>query len=159
VGVVYGSPEVTPGGRALKFYSSVRIDLRRHESIKQGTEIIGNRVRARIVKNKVAAPFRVTEFDIMFNQGISKMADLLELGVEQGIVKKSGAFYSYEETRLGQGREASKGFLAEHPEIAQTIEDRVRGKSPASESPSGNGATTAKDGSELSLPTQAESEE
>ena len=159
VGVVYGSPEVTPGGRALKFYSSVRIDLRRHESIKQGTEIIGNRVRARIVKNKVAAPFRVTEFDIMFNQGISKMADLLELGVEQGIVKKSGAFYSYEETRLGQGREAAKGFLAEHPEIAQTIEDRVRGKSPASETSPSNGAAAAKDGSELSLPTQAESEE
>ena len=131
IGVVYGSPEVTPGGRALKFYSSVRIDLRRVESIKQGTEIIGSRVRARIVKNKVAAPFRVAEFDIMFNQGISKTGDMLELGVAAGIVKKSGAFYSYGETRLGQGRENSKEFLAQHPEIAQSIEARVRGESPS----------------------------
>ena len=99
IGVMYGSPEVTPGGRALKFYSSVRIDLRRTESIKQGSEVIGSRVRARIVKNKVAAPFRVAEFDIMFNQGISKMGDMLELGVAAGVVKKSGAFYSYGDTR------------------------------------------------------------
>ena len=131
IGVVYGSPEVTPGGRALKFYSSVRIDLRRVESIKQGTEIIGSRVRARVVKNKVAAPFRVAEFDIMFNQGISKTGDMLELGVAAGIVKKSGAFYSYGETRLGQGRENSKEFLSQHPEIAQSIEARVRGESPS----------------------------
>ena len=128
IGISYGSPEVTPGGRALKFYSSVRIDLRRTESIKQGSEIIGSRVRARIVKNKVAAPFRVTEFDIMFNRGISKMGDLLELGVNEGILKKSGAFYSYGETRLGQGRENSKDFLAQHPEIAESIESRVRNK-------------------------------
>ena len=159
VGVVYGSPEVTPGGRALKFYSSVRIDLRRHESIKQGSEIIGNRVRARIVKNKVAAPFRVTEFDIMFNQGISKMADLLELGVNQGIVKKSGAFYSYQDTRLGQGREAAKSFLAENPEIAQAIEVRVRGKEPDQEDQPANGASPRNDGSELALPTLADAEE
>ena len=130
IGVVYGNPEVTPGGRALKFYSSVRVELRRVESIKQGTEIIGSRVRARVVKNKVAAPFRVAEFDIMFNQGISKTGDMLELGVAAGIVKKSGAFYSYGETRLGQGRENSKEFLAQHPEIAQSIEARVRGESP-----------------------------
>ena len=102
VGVTYGSPEVTPGGRALKFYSSVRIDLRRTESIKQGSDIIGSRVRARVVKNKIAAPFRVTEFDIMFNKGISKMGDLLELGVSEGILKKAGSFYSYGDTRLGQ---------------------------------------------------------
>ena len=126
VGVTYGSPEVTPGGRALKFYSSVRIDLRRVESIKQGAEVIGNRVRARIVKNKVAAPFRVAEFDIMFNLGISKMGDILEIGVEQGIIKKSGAFYSYGETKLGQGRENSKEFLIQHPEIAQSVEGRLR---------------------------------
>ncbi|MCI0859990.1 MAG: recombinase RecA, partial [Chloroflexi bacterium] len=94
IGISYGNPEVTPGGRALKFYSSVRIDLRRIESIKQGTEIIGSRIRARVVKNKIAAPFRVAEFDIMFNHGISRMGDLLELGTTQGIVKKSGAFYS-----------------------------------------------------------------
>ena len=126
IGVTYGSPEVTPGGRALKFYSSVRVDLRRVESIKQGAEVMGNRVRARIVKNKVAAPFRVAEFDIMFNQGISKMGDILEIGVEQGIVKKSGAFYSYGETKLGQGRENSKDFLIQHPEIAESIEGRLR---------------------------------
>ena len=131
VGVPYGSPEVTPGGRALKFYSSVRVDLRRVESIKQGAEVMGNRVRARIVKNKVAAPFRVAEFDIMFNQGISKMGDILEIGVDQGVVKKSGAFYSYGETKLGQGRENSKDFLIQHPEIAESIEGRLR--SPADE--------------------------
>jgi len=128
IGISYGNPEVTPGGRALKFYSSVRIDLRRIESIKQGSEITGNRVRARIVKNKVAAPFRVAEFDIMFNLGISKTGDLLELGSDQGIIKKSGAFYSYGETKLGQGRENSKEFLIQHPEIADSIEARVRAK-------------------------------
>ncbi len=126
IGVTYGSPEVTPGGRALKFYSSVRIDLRRVESIKQGAEVIGNRVRARVVKNKVAAPFRVAEFDIMFNLGISKMGDILEIGVDQGIIKKSGAFYSYGETKLGQGRENSKEFLIQHPEIAASVEGRIR---------------------------------
>ena len=126
VGVTYGSPEVTPGGRALKFYSSVRIDLRRVESIKQGSEVIGNRVRARIVKNKVAAPFRVAEFDIMFNQGISRTGDLLEIGTARGIIKKSGAFYSYGETRLGQGRENAKDFLQQHPEIAASVENRIR---------------------------------
>ena len=127
VGVVYGSPEVTPGGRALKFYSSVRIDLRRVDSIKQGSDIMGNRVRAKIVKNKVAPPFRTAEFDIMFNQGINKMGDLLDLGVAQDIVKKSGAFYSHGETRLGQGRENAKEFLAQHPDLAHYIESRVRG--------------------------------
>ena len=152
VGVSYGSPEVTPGGRALKFYSSVRIDLRRTESIKQGTEIIGSRVRARIVKNKIAAPFRVTEFDIMFNQGISKMGDLLELGVTEGILKKAGAFYSYGETRLGQGRENSKEFLSQHPEIAASIEARVRGK----DSPADN---SADNGSVESAPATAEDAE
>ena len=126
IGITYGSPEVTPGGRALKFYSSVRIDLRRVESIKQGSEVTGNRVRARVVKNKVAAPFRVAEFDIMFSLGISKMGDLLDLGAAQGILKKSGAFYSYGETRLGQGRENSKEFLTQHPEIADSIEARIR---------------------------------
>ena len=130
IGVSYGSPEVTPGGRALKFYSSVRIDLRRSESLKQGSEIIGSRVRARIVKNKVAAPFRVAEFDIMFNQGISKMGDLLDIGVNQGIVKKAGAYYSYGDTRLGQGRENAKNFLTERSDIAETIESLIRGEAP-----------------------------
>ena len=142
IGVSYGSPEVTPGGRALKFYSSVRIDLRRTESLKQGSEVIGNRVRARIVKNKVAAPFRVAEFDIMFNQGISKMGDLLDLGVAQGHIKKAGAFYSYGDTRLGQGRENSKNFLLERADIAETIEALIRGEmdTDADAPDSGNGS-------------------
>ena len=129
VGVMYGSPEITPGGRALKFYSSVRIDLRRIDSIKQGSEIIGNRVRARVVKNKVAPPFRTAEFDIMFNQGISKMGDILDLGVSYDIVKKSGSFYSHGEIRLGQGRENAKEYLGQHPELAQEIESLIRGGS------------------------------
>ena len=130
IGIAYGNPEVTPGGRALKFYSSVRIDLRRVESLKQGAEVIGNRVRARVVKNKVAAPFRVAEFDIMFNLGISKVGDILDLAAAAGIIKKAGAFYSYGDTRLGQGRENSKEFMTQHPEIADSIEARVRGGSP-----------------------------
>ncbi len=129
IGVMWGNPEVTPGGRALKFYSSVRIDLRRLESIKQGAEIVGSRVRARVVKNKVAPPFKVAEFDIMFNEGISKQGDLLELGATTGVVKKSGAFYSFEDTRLGQGRENSKQFLREHPDVADRIEDLIRAAS------------------------------
>ena len=128
VGVMYGSPEVTPGGRALKFYSSVRIDLRRIDSIKQGTEVIGNRVRAKIVKNKVAPPFRTAEFDIMFNQGINKMGDLLDIGVSQDLIKKSGSFYSYGDVRLGQGRENSKEYLAQNPEAAEEIERLIRGR-------------------------------
>jgi recombination protein RecA len=126
VGVFFGSPEVTPGGRALKFYSSVRIDLRRVESIKHGTEVIGIRVRAKVVKNKVAPPFRQAEFDIMFNQGISKAGDLIELGVEMGLVRKAGANYSYDEIRLGQGRENSKEFLLNNPEVMERLERLVR---------------------------------
>ena len=128
VGVIWGSPEVTPGGRALKFYSSVRIDLRRIESIKQANEIIGARVRARVVKNKVAPPFRVAEFDIMFNEGISKEGDLVDLGDSMGVIKKSGSFYSLEDTRLGQGRENAKAFLREHQDMAARIEELVRAK-------------------------------
>ena len=127
VGVMYGSPEVTPGGRALKFYSSVRIDLRRVDSIKQGSEMIGNRVRAKIVKNKVAPPFRTAEFDIMFNKGISWTGDVLDIGTNQGIIKKSGSFYSHEEVRLGQGRENAKDFLERNNELALQIERQIRG--------------------------------
>jgi recombination protein RecA len=159
VGVVYGSPEVTPGGRALKFYSSVRIDVRRVESLKQGSEVIGNRVKARIVKNKVAAPFRVAEFDIMFNRGISKMGDLLDIGVDQGLIKKSGAFYSYGETRLGQGRENAKEFLAEHSEIALAVEERIRGQTPTPGPASGNGSHPPVADSEFSLATASDQEE
>ena len=137
VGVLFGSPEVTPGGRALKFYSSVRIDLRRADSIKQGTEVIGTRVRARVVKNKVAPPFRQVEFDILFSQGISKAGDLLDLGVNLDVVRKSGAFFSFGETRLGQGRENSREFLLGHPEIMQELERQVRS---VSQAPAVNGS-------------------
>ena len=129
VGVMFGSPEVTPGGRALKFYSSVRIDLRRVDSIKQGSEVVGNRVRARVVKNKVAPPFRTAEFDIMFNKGISWAGDVLDLGANQGIIKKTGAFYSYGDVRLGQGRENAKEFLERDGSLAQEIERLIRGQS------------------------------
>ena len=126
VGVVFGNPEVTPGGRALKFYSSVRIDLRRVEAIKHGSELVGNRVRARVVKNKVAPPFRTAEFDIMFNRGISKEGDLVDLGTDMGILHKTGSFYSYGDLRLGQGREQAKAFLKEHPEVAGELEGKIR---------------------------------
>ena len=126
VGVVFGNPEVTPGGRALKFYSSVRIDLRRVDSIKQGSEVIGTRVRARVVKNKVAPPFRTAEFDIMFKHGISKEGDLVDLGVSQGLLRKNGAFFSWGETRLGQGREAAKEYLRQHQDAAEQIEQQIR---------------------------------
>lgn len=126
VGIIFGSPEITPGGRALKFYSSVRIDLRRGETIKQGTEIIGTRVRAKVVKNKVAAPFRSAEFDIMFNHGISKEGGLLDIGVAAEIIKKLGAFFNYGETKLGQGRENAKDYLTQHPEVASQLEHEIR---------------------------------
>ena len=126
VGIVFGNPEVTPGGRALKFYSSVRIELRRVETIKQGNEAIGSHVRARVVKNKVAPPFRSAEFDIMFDCGISREGDLLNLSVELGLVSKSGAFFSYGDTRLGQGRENARQYLVENPELAQEIGQQIR---------------------------------
>jgi recombination protein RecA len=126
VGIVFGNPEITPGGRALKFYSSVRIDLRRGESIKQGTEMLGTRVRARVVKNKVAPPFRSAEFDIMFNHGISKEGNLVDLGVATGTIKKAGAFFTYGDTKLGQGRENAKDYLKQHPELASQLESTIR---------------------------------
>ncbi len=126
VGVFFGSPEVTPGGRALKFYSSVRIDLRRIDSIKQGADIIGNRVRAKVVKNKMAPPFKSAEFDILFDGGISKEGTIIDLGVERGIIKKSGAFFSFGDTRLGQGRENTRDFLKQHTDLASQIEQQIR---------------------------------
>jgi recombination protein RecA len=123
---MFGNPEVTPGGRALKFYSSVRIDLRRVETLKSGNIAIGSHVKARVVKNKVAPPFRVAEFDIMFDSGISREGNLLDLGVETGIIKKAGAFFSWDETRLGQGREAARTFLSQNPDIADAIEQAIR---------------------------------
>ena len=156
IGVMFGNPETTTGGRALKFYSSVRIDIRRIGAIKDGDQNVGNRVRARVVKNKIAPPFRDAEFDIMFNQGISKMADLLELGSLKGVVKKAGAFYSYGETRLGQGRENSKEFLTQHPEIAASIESRIRDQSPADEQPPADGNVPGSEEGDYSIPASSE---
>ena len=125
IGVMFGSPETTPGGRALKFYASVRVDIRRIEAIKVGTENIGNRVRTKIVKNKVAPPFRVAEFDIMFGEGISREGSLLDVAVEQGIVRKAGAWFTYENDQLGQGREKAKDYLRQNPELAMQLQDQV----------------------------------
>jgi len=139
VGVVYGSPEVTPGGRALKFYSSVRLEIRRVESIKDGPDVVGNRTKVKVVKNKCAAPFKVAEFDIMYGTGISREGSLLDVGVELGLIKKAGAWFTYEGEQLGQGRENAKQFLRETPELMVTIDERVRSslavESAESESP------------------------
>jgi recombination protein RecA len=126
IGVMFGSPETTPGGRALKFYSSVRLDIRRIESIKDGVEVVGNRTRVKVVKNKCAPPFRQAEFDIMYGKGISREGTLLDVAVELGLVKKSGAWYTYEGEQLGQGRENAKVFLAENLELMIEISERVR---------------------------------
>jgi len=126
IGVIFGSPEITPGGRALKFYSTVRIDLRRVEAIKHGSEVVGNRVRAKVVKNKLAPPFRLAEFDIMFGRGISKEGDLIDLGVSLGLVKKTGTFFSFGDIKLGQGRENAKEYLMQHAELALEIEREIR---------------------------------
>src|SRR3954469_10625785 len=126
IGVMFGSPETTPGGRALKFYSSVRLDIRRIESIKDGAEIVGNRTRVKVVKNKVAPPFKMAEFDIMYGKGISREGSLLDVAVDLGIVKKSGAWFTYEGEQLGQGRENVKGFLIANPEIMVEVSERIR---------------------------------
>ncbi|MGP0583813.1 recombinase RecA [Paenibacillus timonensis] len=126
VGVMFGNPETTPGGRALKFYSTVRLDVRRIETIKMGNDMVGNRTRIKVVKNKVAPPFKQAEIDIMYGEGISKEGSLIDIGTELDIVDKSGAWYSYSGERLGQGRENAKQFLKEHPEIANTIEQKIR---------------------------------
>lgn len=125
IGVMFGSPETTPGGRALKFYSSVRIDVRRIEAIKDGGDNVGNRVRAKVAKNKMAPPFRLAEFDIMFGEGISREGSLLDVAVDQGVVKKSGAWFTYEKDQLGQGRENSKRFLRDNPEIAMQLQAKI----------------------------------
>jgi len=136
VGVIFGNPEVTPGGRALKFYSSIRIDLRRMETIKGENEAIGSHIKAKVVKNKVAPPFRSAEFDIMFDHGISKEGNLIDLGVEWGLVKKAGAFFSYGDIRLGQGRESAKQYLSQHPELAQELEQQIRASAATTHIPS-----------------------
>ena len=126
IGVMFGSPETTPGGRALKFYSSVRLDIRRIESIKDGAEVVGNRTRVKVVKNKVAPPFRQAEFDIMYGKGISREGTLLDMAVDLGIVKKSGAWFTYDGEQMGQGRENAKSFLTENPELMVDITEKVR---------------------------------
>ena len=126
IGVMFGSPETTPGGRALKFYASVRLDIRRIETLKEGAEAIGNRARVKVVKNKVAPPFRQAEFDIIYGEGISHEGNLIDLGVERDLVQKSGAYFSFGEERLGQGRNAARAFLREHPDVAGSLELRIR---------------------------------
>ncbi|HHY76111.1 MAG TPA: recombinase RecA [Firmicutes bacterium] len=126
VGVMFGNPEVTPGGRALKFYASIRLDVRRVENIKQGQETIGARTRVRVVKNKLAPPFKQAEFDIIFGEGISKEGSLLDVGLSQNVISRTGTWYSYGDTRLGQGKEAARAFLKEHPGLADEIEKRIR---------------------------------
>ena len=125
IGVMYGSPEVTPGGRALKFYASVRLDIRRIETIKDGTESVGNRVKVKVAKNKMASPFRLAEFDIMFGQGISREGSLLDVAVDHGVVHKSGAWFTFDDDQLGQGRENAKRFLRENPEVAMQLQAKV----------------------------------
>ena len=126
IGIMFGNPETTPGGRALKFFSSVRMDIRRIDTIKQSGDIVGSRVRVKVVKNKVAPPFKTAEFDIMYGTGISKEGSILDLGVDNEVVNKSGAWYTYEGERLGQGREAAKEFLRKNPDLRDEIESRVR---------------------------------
>ena len=128
VGVMFGNPETTTGGRALNFYSSIRLDVRRIDSIKQGDEIVGNRTRVKVMKNKVAPPFKQAEFDIMYNEGISRNGNIVDVGVKENIVQKSGAWFSYGDIRLGQGRENAKNYLKENPEIALEIENKIRAK-------------------------------
>jgi recombination protein RecA len=126
IGVMFGNPETTPGGNALKFYSSMRLDIRRMTQIKDGQEVIGNRTKVKVVKNKVAPPFKIAEFDMIYGEGISKVGDLLDLGVEQNIIDKSGAWYSYQDERIGQGRENVKIFLKEHPDMLTEIDRKIR---------------------------------
>jgi recombination protein RecA len=128
IGVMFGNPETTPGGRALKFYASVRLDIRRIETLKSGTDAVGSRTRVKVVKNKVASPFRLAEFDILYNEGISREGGLLDVGVAAGVLSKTGAWFNYGDTRLGQGRETSRDFLKANPDIAAKIEQEVRGK-------------------------------
>jgi recombination protein RecA len=131
IGVMYGNPETTTGGTALKFYASVRLDIRRTGQIKNGDDIVGNATRVKVVKNKVAPPFKQVEFDIMYGQGVSKVGEILDLGVKAGLVEKSGAWFSYDSVRIGQGRENAKQYLKDNPEMANRIESAIRGKTEA----------------------------
>ena len=154
IGVMFGSPEVTPGGRALKFYSSVRIDLRRIESLKVGDRVVGNRVRAKIVKNKVAAPFRQAEFEIMFDEGISKAGGILDLGEQVGVIQRQGSWLSYGEVRLGQGRESARMYLRENPKFMQQLEVQVRERALEREAERSAKRTTGREAPAESPPAQ-----
>ena len=158
VGVMFGSPETQPGGRALKFYASQRLDIRRIETLKEGTEAVGNRVRVKVVKNKVAAPFRQAEFDIEYGVGISTEGCILDLGIEHGIVQKSGSFFCYGDERLGQGRNNAKGFLRENPEMAQEIEqqDLRGGRRRAGHGAAGGRAASGRTGRRRTRPLRGE---
>ncbi|HEX9781325.1 MAG TPA: hypothetical protein VGA56_01165, partial [Opitutaceae bacterium] len=147
IGVMFGNPETTTGGNALKFYASVRLDIRRVSAIKDGDDVTGGRVKVKVVKNKIAPPFRAAEFDIMFNEGVSKLGEIIDLGVEKNIIEKSGAWYSYAGTRIGQGRENVKQFLHEHADMASEIELKVRQASglPGAVAADGNGADGARE--------------
>jgi recombination protein RecA len=151
IGVIYGSPEVTPGGRALKFYSSVRLDIRRVEAIKEGTDVIGSRTRVKVVKNKTAPPFKTAEFDIMYGTGISREGSLLDVGVDLGFIKKSGAWFTYEGEQLGQGRENVKKFLRETPELAIEINERIRSQLLGTQLPAGAAVGTGEGADEEAL--------
>ncbi len=148
VGVVYGNPEVTPGGRALKFYASVRLEIRRAEQLKSGSEVIGNRTRARVVKNKVAPPFRVAEFDLLYGQGISREGTLLDMAVQRDLIQKSGAWYSFKDIRIGQGRDNARKYLQDNPEAAQEIEDHIRAEFAALAAPAEGEDTSDQEGPE-----------
>jgi recombination protein RecA len=140
IGVMFGSPETTTGGNALKFYSSVRLDIRRIGQIKDGLDIVGNRTKVKVAKNKVAPPFRTVEFDIIYGEGISKLGEIIDLGVDLEIIKKSGSWFSYNETKLGQGRDAVKQILTDNPELSQEIEGLIRAKASAADMPKGKAA-------------------
>jgi recombination protein RecA len=144
IGVMFGNPETTSGGNALKFYASVRLDIRRIGAIKSGEEVVGNQTRVKVVKNKVAPPFREAEFEIMYGTGISREGEIIEFGVQQGLVEKSGSWYSYNGERIGQGKDNARNFLQQHPDIAREIEDAIRQKLlPARKGEAANGEAAA----------------
>ena len=131
IGVMFGNPETTSGGNALKYYASVRLDIRRTEALKDGDNVVGNHVKVKVVKNKIAAPFKIAEFDIMYNEGISTAGDLIDLAVKDGLINKAGAWYSYNDEKIGQGREAAKQFLKDHPKIMLDLDKSIRAKNSA----------------------------
>lgn len=158
IGIVYGNPETTTGGNALKFYAALRLDIRRRDHIKEGQEVIGNRVRVKVVKNKVAPPFKEVEFDIAYNEGISRIGDLLDVAVDQNVVQKSGTWFSYKTERLGQGREAAKRYFSENPDALKDLEGEIRSKLGLGQSKNGGNGATASEKSEKSKDSKKQKE-